>query len=311
MKHVLGLLAALFLAPAALAHGVTHGTIEIIHPNIPQPVAGAKSAAGYMGISNNGTEADRLIGVETAAAASAMLHTTEFAADGVASMKHLPAVEIPAGETIVLEPGGMHIMLMGLTGPLTEGDMVPGALIFEKAGRIEIEFMVDPPGGQDHSQMDHSQMDHGQTGADHAAHADGPMSMPEGDDAAQIEALLKAQFDNPEAPLTVAPIVVQGSVAVAGWSQDGKGGRAFLRRDDHGWFVEVCSGASLVQPATFVAMGLSQAEAETLAAAVNGAEASAGAELIARLNAFEGTVTIGRSGMEGHGHAGHTHGTGN
>ena len=64
------------------------------------------------------------------------------------------------GETVVLEPGGYHIMLMGLTKPLTEGEMVPATLIFEHAGRIEVEFMVDPPGGMDHSTMDHSAMGH-------------------------------------------------------------------------------------------------------------------------------------------------------
>src|SRR5690606_22505636 len=68
MKHALGLLAALMISTAAHAHGVTEGDIEIIHPNIPQPAAGAKTAGGYMGISNEGAEADRLIAVETDAA---------------------------------------------------------------------------------------------------------------------------------------------------------------------------------------------------------------------------------------------------
>ena len=298
MKPFLGLLAALMLTTAAHAHGVKTGDLEIIHPNIPQPPASAKSAAGYMAISNEGHHADRLIGVETGLAQKSMLHTTEHGADGVAVMKHLDGIEIPAGDTVVLEPDGLHVMLMGLTGTVQEGDMVPATLIFEQAGRVEVEFMVDPPGGVDHSKMDH--------GSAEAVPAHGAMSTPTGTDAEQIEALLKAQFDRPEAPLTVAPITLQGPVAVAGWSQDGNGGRAFLRKDDHGWFVELCSGESLVVPATFVAMGLSQAEAETLAAAVNGAEASAGAELIARFNAFEGTMVIGREGMAAHGHGDHT-----
>jgi copper(I)-binding protein len=156
MKPALALILALLTAAPVHAHGVIQGALEIIHPNIPQPAKGAKSAAGYMAISNAGDTPDRLIGVETPAAAKSMLHTTRVSADGVASMTHLDAVEIPAGDTILLEPGGIHIMLMGLTGTLTEGDMIPGALIFEQAGRIEIEFMVDPPGGVDHTTMDHS-----------------------------------------------------------------------------------------------------------------------------------------------------------
>jgi hypothetical protein len=47
---------------------------------------------------------------------------------------------------------------MGLTGTLTEGEMRKATLIFERAGRVEVEFMIDPPmgaGGMDHSKMGH------------------------------------------------------------------------------------------------------------------------------------------------------------
>jgi copper(I)-binding protein len=152
-----GVVATLILTGAALAHGVTVGGIEVIHPNIPAPAASAHAAAGYMGIANGGPEADRLIGVETPAAQHASLHTTDHGADGVARMIALDGVDIPAGDTVVLEPGGLHVMLMGLTGPLAEGALVPGTLIFERAGRVEIEFMVDPSAGVDHSTMDHGQ----------------------------------------------------------------------------------------------------------------------------------------------------------
>ena len=296
MNRILGLVTTLFLGSLSFAHahGVTVGTMEIIHPAIPAPPAGAKSAAGYLEIVNAGGAADRLLGVETAIAKQAMLHSTDHGADGVARMIHLDAIDIPADGTVLLEPGGLHIMLMGLTGPLTEGDMIPATLVFERAGRVAIEFSVDAPVGMDHSRMDHSAAGH-QTAPTGHGHADGT-------DAEQIEAVLMAQFDSPEAPLTVSPITIQGPVAVAGWSQQGKGGRAFLRKDDMGWFVELCAGKSLVQPTTFVSMGLTRAEAESLAAAVNGAERSAGADLIGRLNAFEGTVLVGRSAADGHGH---------
>lgn len=173
MKAILGLMAALMISTAAAAHGVKTGDLEIIHPNIPQPAASAQSAAGYMAISNEGAAADRLIGVESAAAQKSMLHTTETSADGVARMVHLEALEIPAGDTVVLEPGGMHVMLMGLTQTMKEGDMVPATLIFEHAGRVEVEFMVDPSEGVDHSKMDHGGMDHGaEAPADpHAGHS--------------------------------------------------------------------------------------------------------------------------------------------
>lgn len=165
MKPAFALIAALILSPVtALAHDQTIGDLQIIHPNIPQPREGAISAALYMALSNEGTMADRLIGVETPVAKAASLHESRVDAVGVASMVPLEAVDLPAGETVVLEPGGIHVMLMGLTTPLHEGDMVPATLIFEQAGRVDMQFMIDPPAGVDASTMDHSKMDHGTGG---------------------------------------------------------------------------------------------------------------------------------------------------
>lgn len=155
MKPLFGLLAALMLGTPALAHGVTAGKIEIIHPAIAAPPPSAKSAAGYMRIANQGDTADRLIGVETGAANANMLHMTEVGADGVARMRHLDGIDLPPGQEVLLEPGGIHVMLMGLTGPLALGDLVPGTLIFEKAGRVAVEFSVDAPGDIGHSGMGH------------------------------------------------------------------------------------------------------------------------------------------------------------
>ncbi len=153
---IFAVLSALALSGPAFAHGTNKGAIEIIHPHINEPFAGAKTAAGYMSIANEGAQADRLIGVETDAAKATSLHMTEHGSDGVARMKPVAALDIPGGETVVLEPGGLHVMLMGLTATLKEGDMVPAVLIFEHTGRIEIEFSVDPADGVDHSKMHHT-----------------------------------------------------------------------------------------------------------------------------------------------------------
>lgn len=115
-----------------------------------------------------------------------------------------------------------------------------------------------------------------------------------GDALVDIPALMKAQFDTPENPLTVAPITVQGTVAIAGWMQDGRGGRAFLRQDDKGWFIELCAGTALLDPATLTGLGLTAAEAETLLSATRAAEAEQGAEVIALLDSFDGMLVIGR-----------------
>jgi periplasmic copper chaperone A len=155
MRTFLAVLAACLIAAPALSHSITAGDLEIIHPHIPQPSASAKAAAAYFGITNSGADADRLIGVEVSVAASAMLHLSSVNAEGVASMAHVDFIDLPAGETTLLEPGGYHVMVMGPSRALIEGEMVPGALIFEKAGRVEVEFAIDPPGGADHSTMNH------------------------------------------------------------------------------------------------------------------------------------------------------------
>lgn len=164
MTRLLALAAALFLSSPLLAHEVIVGDLKIIHPHIPQPSGGAKAAGGFMAIVNNGSEPERLLGVETTIAAKAEVHESKVDENGVGTMTKVEFVEIPPGQTVNLEHGGYHVMLMGLSGPLTEGELHKATLIFETAGRVEIEFMVDPPagkGGMDHSKMGHSTMGHG------------------------------------------------------------------------------------------------------------------------------------------------------
>jgi copper(I)-binding protein len=162
MKRIFTLITAVLLLAPALAHEVTVGDLQIIHPNIPQPAASAKAAGGFMAIVNNGAEPERLIGIETEIAAKAEVHESMVDANGVGTMEHVEALEIPAGGTVNLEHGGYHIMFMGLKGKLTEGEMHKATLVFERAGRVEIEFMIDPPAGM--GEMDHSKMDHGASG---------------------------------------------------------------------------------------------------------------------------------------------------
>ena len=162
MKRILAFTASLMLAVPALAHEVTVGDLQIIHANIPQPAASAKAAGGFMAISNNGTEADRLIGVEADFAAKAETHESKVDGNGVGTMEHVDFIEIPPGQTVNLEHGGYHIMFMGLTGPLKEGETRKVTLIFEHAGRAEVEFMIDPPMSEGTGDTDHSKMDMGE-----------------------------------------------------------------------------------------------------------------------------------------------------
>jgi len=54
-------------------------------------------------------------------------------------MRHVSSIDLSAGEDLVLEPGGFHIMLFDLTGPIKDGDVVPVTLTFEKAGEVKVD----------------------------------------------------------------------------------------------------------------------------------------------------------------------------
>lgn len=152
MNRLLTLAAALFLAAPAFAHETVVGGLEILHPHIPAPSPNAMAAIGFMAIANNGVEADSLIGISADFAEMSGLHETKIDANGVGSMQLIAALEIPAGGTVVLEHGTYHFMFMGLKGIPTEGHTVKATLIFEHAGPVEIEFMIEADGAmpEDH-----------------------------------------------------------------------------------------------------------------------------------------------------------------
>jgi periplasmic copper chaperone A len=130
------------------------------------------------------------------------------------------------------------------------------------------------------------------------------------DASAQITAAMKAQFERPAAPLTVAPVTVLGDDAVAGWTQDGRGGRALLKREHGQWRITVCAGAGLTQASVLQLTGLDAARAAQLAQAVQTAEARLSAEQRHRFDSFEGQIDVRQAG-HGHGHgpsAGHGNG---
>ena len=95
-----------------------------------------------MTIHNMGSTADHLIAVE-AAYPKVMMHSTDMHGD-VAVMVHLDQVTLKPGAEVQFEPGGLHVMFMGLNGdPLEPGETVPATLIFENAGRLDVMFTVE------------------------------------------------------------------------------------------------------------------------------------------------------------------------
>ena len=145
------------LSPAlAMAHGFKANDIEIVHPFFRATPPGAKTGAGYVILKNNGAVADRLIGIETEAAANVTFHRT-VTENGIAKMVPIEeGLEIPPGGEFRLGLDGSHAMLEGLTAPIGLGQVIEGTLIFEKTGRIDITFEVEPAGTtQDEAMQDH------------------------------------------------------------------------------------------------------------------------------------------------------------
>lgn len=135
------------------AHEYKAGAITVGHPWSRATPAGAKVAAGYLTLKNEGPEADRLVAVASEISPNAEIHEMSVDANGVMTMRGLPeGIEIPAGATVELKPGSYHLMFMKITQPVKEGEKFKGSLTFEKAGKVDVEFAVQAMGrGTDHN----------------------------------------------------------------------------------------------------------------------------------------------------------------
>lgn len=136
--------AAAFALPA-LAHEYEAGDLHIGHPWARATAEGMPTGAAFLSIRNDGDTADRLLGASTDRAETVEIHRGVME-DGIARMRPVEAVELPAGEEVILAPGGYHLMLMGLDGALVEGTRFPLTLEFERAGEVVVEIAVEAPG---------------------------------------------------------------------------------------------------------------------------------------------------------------------
>jgi len=133
--------AVLFALPVS-AHEFKAGSLTIEHPWSRATPPGASVGAGYLVITNAGSEPDRLVAATAEAAGHVEIHKMEVK-DGVMTMAPVAGgLEIPAGGSVELKPGSFHLMLMDLKSPLEKGEDVDGSLTFEKAGTVKIHFDV-------------------------------------------------------------------------------------------------------------------------------------------------------------------------
>jgi copper(I)-binding protein len=109
---------------------------------------GAQVASGYLTIEDHGSAADKLISAATPAAAKVEMHEMTTL-DGVMIMRPVEGrLVIPPGANVTFAPGGNHLMFIGLNSPFSEGEHVAAALMFEKAGKIDVTFDVGSVGAK-------------------------------------------------------------------------------------------------------------------------------------------------------------------
>lgn len=274
------LLLALLAAPGpAQAHEFSLDKLQIIHPAIPATSVNATSAPIYMVLSNDGTEPERLLAIETDFG-TVTFQRPAATQDGSVQMEVVPYIDIPPGEIAILARGEMRGIIEGLSRPMVKGGLHHAVLVFERRGRFEMFFMVDPPDDEDEQMA---------------------FASPVGDDdnnriadLLAINTVLRAELGNaPE--IIIAPVVLKDDLAVAGWTRGDLGARTFLRQDEAGsWYVEMWSGKSLLLTATLSSLGVRKTAADDLRSELTASEALLGRQFIQRFDGFPGTVVIGR-----------------
>ena len=138
MHAIRTLLAGVLLSSAGLTCAAG---LEVEHPYVRAVPPGQPNSAAFMSLRNTSAETRALIGAESPAAEVVELHT-HVEEDGMMRMRRIERIALPAGETTILAPGGLHIMLIGLTSALTPGQSIELTLIEDNGERLVIQAPV-------------------------------------------------------------------------------------------------------------------------------------------------------------------------
>src|SRR5437763_15130840 len=129
LRSAISGLALAIAAIAAHAHSFKVGDIAIGHPHARATAPGQPTGGAYLRLENHGARPDRLIAASADVSRSVELHQMAMQGD-VMRMRQIAAVELPPNQSVRLEPGATHLMLVGLKAPLKEGDRFPMTLRF-------------------------------------------------------------------------------------------------------------------------------------------------------------------------------------
>ena len=137
----------LVLAALVVASGFAQASVTATDAWVRGTVPAQKTTGAFVTLQSS--EESKLVSVTSPAAQSAEIHASEQK-QGVMHMHAVDAIALPAGQRVELKPGGLHIMLVGLTRALGAGDTVPLMFTFQdgkgKRTRIEVRAQVRPLG---------------------------------------------------------------------------------------------------------------------------------------------------------------------
>lgn len=148
ITFIVAAVSAALAMQSAQAADVTVGSLKISSPWARATPKGASVGGGYMTITNTGTAPDRLVGGSTGIAKSFEVHEMKMDG-GVMKMRPVAGgLEIKPGQTVTLDPSGYHVMFVGLKDQLKQGGHFKATLDFAKAGKVEVDFVVEGIGAK-------------------------------------------------------------------------------------------------------------------------------------------------------------------
>lgn len=134
-----------FATGTAYAQNYQLQALHIDHPFARATPPGATAGGAFLTIKNQGTTSDKLVSARTPAAGTVQIHSMSMDG-GVMRMREIGALDVAAGTTVALQPGGYHLMLLDLKQPLVAGSKLPMTLTFEHAGSIKVDVEVEAMG---------------------------------------------------------------------------------------------------------------------------------------------------------------------
>ncbi|MCL2346220.1 MAG: copper chaperone PCu(A)C [Desulfobulbus sp.] len=151
MMNKLSLLAAGLLLSAGVLAG-SADQIEVQNPYVRLAPPNAPATGAFMVIHNGGSQDVKLVKADNPLSRVTELHT-HINEGGVMKMRPVADIGIKAGGEAVLQPGGLHIMMIDLKAPMKEGDMVPITLTFDDGSSKQVEAKIMRPMPMTHDQQ--------------------------------------------------------------------------------------------------------------------------------------------------------------